>query len=74
MGARVLQVIASTAAGRPGVVRTPAPEVLMTKFGADALGFELRLWTDRADAWTHVRSDVLLAVNEALAAAHIAVR
>jgi small-conductance mechanosensitive channel len=46
----------------------------MTKSAADAIGFDLRVWTDRPDAWTRVRSDVLLAVTEALAAANIAVR
>jgi small-conductance mechanosensitive channel len=47
---------------------------LVVKLGPESLGFELRAWTDRVERWTHVRSELVIAISAALAAEHIAIR
>jgi small-conductance mechanosensitive channel len=45
----------------------------MVNFTAGAVTFQLRVWTDRSRQWIQVRSDLALAVNEALARERIAI-
>jgi potassium efflux system protein len=70
----VMALLVRVAASQPGVVKTPPPDALLAKFGADTLNFDLRVWTDRPENWTRVRSDVTLAVNEALNEAKIGIK
>jgi small-conductance mechanosensitive channel len=53
------------------ILKTPEPMALFTGFGDSALNFELRFWTVDADRVSIIRSDVSIAVNNALAAAGI---
>lgn len=53
------------------ILKTPEPMALFTGFGDSALNFELRFWTADADRVSIIRSDVSIAVNNALAAAGI---
>lgn len=48
------------------VAETP-PKVLFTEFGADSLNFKVRAWTLHGDQAVGIRSDLAVAVNEALA-------
>jgi len=66
----LLRVVATT---HDGVIASPEPQALFTGFGDNALTFELRVWTDRFDAWTVVRSDLYLATYKALSDARIAI-
>jgi potassium-dependent mechanosensitive channel len=43
----------------------------MTEFGSDSLNFVVRFWTDDYDQWLQIQSDVIVAVNDALAEAEI---
>ena len=43
----------------------------MEGFGADALLFKLFFWADDFDQWLRIKSDVTVAVNDALAEAKI---
>jgi small-conductance mechanosensitive channel len=52
------------------VMKQPAPHVLAQSLGAN-LGFELRAWTGAAEDWGVVRSDLILALNAALAKENI---
>jgi small-conductance mechanosensitive channel len=70
----VMKLLEETAAGREGVVAWPKPEALLGRLAADTLGFDLRFWTDQAEDWQRVRSDVALAVSDALAQAGIAIK
>ena len=45
----------------------------MTEFGTDSLNFEVRIWTDDYDKWLQIKSDVAVAITDALAEAKIAI-
>jgi potassium-dependent mechanosensitive channel len=64
---RVVELLKRTAADYPGVGKQPSPQVYVTNFSAGAVTFQLRVWTDRQEDWAQLRSDLSLAVNEALA-------
>ena len=70
---RVVELLKSTAAAQPGVTKEPSPQVYVTNFSAGAVTFQLRAWTDRHEDWTQLRSDLSVAVNEALARERIAI-
>jgi potassium efflux system protein len=70
---RVTELLKSTAAGHPDVAKQPAPQVYVTNLTASVITFQLRVWTDRHEAWTRLRSDLSIAVNEALAQEKIAI-
>lgn len=70
---RVVELLKSIAAGHPDVAKQPVPEVYTVNFTAGAVTFQLRVWTDRSRQWVQVRSDLALAVNEALAREKIAI-
>jgi potassium-dependent mechanosensitive channel len=70
---RVVELLKSTAAAHPGVTKEPSPQVYVTNFSAGAVTFQLRAWTDRHEDWAQLRSDLSLAVNEALAREKIAI-
>ena len=60
---RVMQLLTDVAAAHPLVVTQPRPEVLLTKFAADAFSYELRAWTNSADQWAVVRSDLSVSLH-----------
>ncbi|MDI1311381.1 mechanosensitive ion channel domain-containing protein, partial [Prosthecobacter sp.] len=70
---RVIDLLTSVAVAHPLAAKIPTPQTLMTAFGTDSLNFEMRLWTNDYDNWMQIKSDVAVAVNEALAAAAIAI-
>ena len=71
---RVIETIERVAQAHPRVRADPRPEVLFTRMGPDWMGFELRAYTDDVEAWMQVRSELAVAVSEALAAERIAVK
>jgi potassium-dependent mechanosensitive channel len=70
---RVVELLKSTAAAHPGVEEEPSPQVYVTNFSAGAVTFQLRAWTDRQEDWAQLRSDLSLALNDALVRAKIAI-
>jgi potassium efflux system protein len=70
---RVVELLKSTASAHPGVTKEPSPQVYVTNFSAGAVTFQLRAWTDRHEDWAQLRSDLSVAVNEALAHEKIAI-
>ncbi len=68
---RVIALLTEIAGAHPLAAKIPAPQALMMEFGSDALNFEVRLWTDDYDQWLQIKSDVAVALTEALAAAKI---
>ena len=70
---RVVELLKSTAAAHPGVTKEPSPQVYVVNFSAGAVTFQLRAWTDRHEDWAQLRSDLSVAVNDALAREKIAI-
>jgi potassium efflux system protein len=70
---RVVELLKSTAAAHPGIAKEPSPQVYVVSFSAGAVTFQLRAWTDRHEDWAQLRSDLSVAVNEALAREKIAI-
>ena len=70
---RVVELLRSTASAHPGVTKEPSPQVYVSNFSAGAVTFQLRAWTDRHEDWAQLRSDLSVAVNEALAREKIAI-
>jgi potassium-dependent mechanosensitive channel len=70
---RVIELLKSTAASHPGVAKEPLPQVYVTNFSAGAVTFQLRAWTDRNEDWAQLRSDLSIAVKDALAREEIAI-
>lgn len=63
---RVVELLKSVAANQPGIAKEPVPQVYVVTFTAGAITFQLRAWTDRYQDWAQVRSDLAVAINEAL--------
>jgi potassium efflux system protein len=70
---RVVQLLKSTAAALPGVAKEPLPQVYVVNFSAGSVTFQVRVWTDRYQDWAQLRSDLLVAANDALAREKIAI-
>ena len=70
---RVVELLKRTAAAHAGVTKEPPPHVYVTNFSAGAVTFQLRAWTDRHEDWAQLRSDLSVAVNDALAREKIAI-
>jgi potassium-dependent mechanosensitive channel len=70
---RVVEVLKRTAADHPGVAKEPSPQVYVVNFSAGAVTFQLRVWTDRYQEWAQLRSDLAVAVNDALVREKIAI-
>jgi potassium-dependent mechanosensitive channel len=68
---KVLEVLANVAKADERVLENPAPSVLFLGFGESSLDFSLRAWTDDFDNFLAIKSDLTLAVHDALYAADI---
>jgi small-conductance mechanosensitive channel len=61
------------AANQAGITKDPAPQAYVVNFGSAAVSLNLRVWTDQYENWIQVRSNVAIAVDEALARENITV-
>jgi potassium-dependent mechanosensitive channel len=64
---RVVELLKSIAAEHPQVAEKPPPQVHVTSVTASAVTVQLRVWTERNEAWAQVRSDLSVDINQALA-------
>jgi potassium-dependent mechanosensitive channel len=70
---RVIEVLKNVAVNHPTVAKEPAPQAFVLSFAPGAVSFQLRAWTDRYEDWVQVRSDLSVAVDEALTRENITV-
>src|SRR5215469_61256 len=70
---RVVELLKTTVAAHPGIAKEPPPQVYVTNFSAGALTFQVRAWIDRYEDLAQLRSDLSLAVNNALAREKISI-
>jgi small-conductance mechanosensitive channel len=71
---RVISVLERSAADHAKVLKQPPPQALLTRLGPDWMGFELHAFTDDIGDWMQVRSDIAVAVTQALAQEKISLR
>jgi small-conductance mechanosensitive channel len=69
----VVEVLKNVAANHPGLAKEPAPQAYVVGFAPGAVSFHLRAWTDRYEDWVQVRSDLSVAVDDALTRENIPV-
>jgi potassium-dependent mechanosensitive channel len=70
---RVIEVLKGVAVNHPGITRELLPQARVVNFASATVSFNLRAWTDRYEDWGQVRSDLSVAVDEALTRENIAV-
>ena len=70
---KVMALLIETVKANPQVLKNPPPQVLLTNFSAASLNFELRAWTAGQESWSQTRSELSLAVAEALSRENVAV-
>jgi potassium-dependent mechanosensitive channel len=73
-GQKVIDILKSTAAGNPAVLKDPPPHALFIDFMGGALRFELRARTNQFEDWSVIRSELALAINSGLIAQNITIK
>jgi small-conductance mechanosensitive channel len=63
---RVLEILGAVAKNHKDVLEHPAPDILFMGFGDSSLNFLMRVWTARSEVWWNIRSEVTVAVSDAL--------
>jgi small-conductance mechanosensitive channel len=63
---KAIALLEAVAAGHPGILRNPAPTALCTGFGDSSINFELRAWTSQFERWSQMRSELAVAVYDAV--------
>ena len=73
-GQKVIDILKSAAAGNTAVLKDPAPQALFIDFTGGVLRFELRARTNQFEDWSHIRSELALAINSGLIAQNITIK
>jgi potassium-dependent mechanosensitive channel len=63
---QVIGVLKRVAANQAGITKEPAPQAYAVSFSSGAVNFNVRAWTERYEDWMQVRSDLSVAIDEAL--------
>ena len=71
---KVINILLSVAAKHPRITKSPAPQAFLTKFTADAFSYELHAWTDTAEQWIQIRSELSIALYDELAKQQVAIK
>ena len=68
---KVLALLKELTTDHEDILKKPEPQVLFMGFGESSLDFELRFWTTNFETWLIIKSELTLAVHEALKKANI---
>ena len=66
---KVIELLEQIARTHPDVLTDPAPRALFMGYGESSIKFELRVWPTQFHQWGQVRSDLAVAVFDAVKAA-----
>ena len=66
---KVIELLEKVANANYRVLREPPPQGLFTGYGDSSINFELRAWTDQFYDWQNIRSELAVAVYDAVYAA-----
>ena len=62
----VIEILKRVAANQSGVTKEPVPEAYVVNFAPAAVNFNVRAWTEQYEDCVQVRSDLSVAIDEAL--------
>jgi small-conductance mechanosensitive channel len=62
----VIRILESVSAAHPDVLKHPSPQGLFVGYGDSSINFELRSWTDQFADWPRIRSELAMAVYDAV--------
>ena len=63
---KVMELLEAVALATPRVLQKPSPRALLMSYGDSSINFELRAWTDESINWRQVRSNLAVAVYDAV--------
>ena len=63
---QVVELLRTVASNHPLVAKEPAPQAYISNFTSGTVTFQLRAWTARYEDWVQLRSDLSVAVDDAL--------
>ena len=66
---KVIALLQDVAHQHPDILDSPAAVCFMTGYGDSGINFELRAWTDHSLNWFQIRSDLAVAIYQAVTAA-----
>jgi potassium-dependent mechanosensitive channel len=69
---KVIEILETVARATPRVLSNPPPRALFMGYGDSSINFELRVWTDESIFWRQVRSNLGVAVYDAVLEAGMA--
>ncbi len=63
---KVIELLTAVVAQNTDILKEPPARTIFVGFGESSLDFQLRAWTNVADRWMVVKSDLNLAINDVL--------
>ena len=70
----VIELLTKIAATHPLVTKIPRPDAFLTTFSGDSFNYELHAWTNSAEQWIQIRSDLAVAIHGTLTKENIPIR
>ena len=70
----VIEILKGVAAAHRLVLNKPEPQVYLVKLAADSFSYELRVWTNNAEQWVQIRSDLSVCIHAAMLAKEILIK
>jgi small-conductance mechanosensitive channel len=65
----VIEVMEAVAKAHPSVLKYPPPQGFFVGYGDSSINFELRAWTDQFGKWFQIRSELAVALYNAVGGA-----
>ena len=63
---QVIEILKRVAVNQAGITKEPAPQAYVVSFSSGAVNLNVRAWTERYEDWLQVRSELSVAIDEAL--------
>lgn len=63
---KIIELLTNVVKENEKILSSRPPKVIFAGFGASSLDFQVRVWTDHFDEWVAIKSDISLAVHDAL--------
>ncbi len=63
---KVIELLTNVANQNDKILASKPPKVIFSAFGPSSLDFQVRVWTDHSDEWVQIKSELALAVHDAL--------